>query len=130
MEKSAKKLLVDQPASPSLRKTLGVAAMAASLGAALGVPVGDVLAADQRLNTPADAAGKNLTSEQLKMSNQGKFSQQFKENQSGQIKGAQSSQFKDKQSMQFKDKQSAQFKDKQSTQIKIDRAAQQKAILK
>ncbi len=132
MDGTAKKSLVNHTtAGPSLKKTLGVAAMAASLGVALGVPVSDVLAADQRFATTPDAApGKALTSEQLKMSKQDKFSTQIKDKQSTQIKDAQSAQFKDKQSVQIKDKQSAQIKDKQSAQIKIDSAAQQKGMLK
>lgn len=55
----------------SLKKNLAVAAFAASLGISLGVPVQDVLAADENISKQDE---KNVLSVQGKIeSNQGKF---------------------------------------------------------
>lgn len=70
-----------KPASRSLKKNLAVATMAASLGVSLGVPVADVLAANERLNLPPALSRQdkdNIAVEQKKISNQGKFSNQIK----------------------------------------------------
>ncbi len=95
----------------SFKKNLAVAAIAASLGVSLGVPVSDVLAAGEKLSSPPG------------YSRQDKFNQssQIKDRQSSQIKyQGQSSQFKDRQSTQIKDRQSTQMKLKESTQMKIN----------
>ena len=74
----------------SLGKTLAVAALAASLGVSLGVPVGDALAADQKLESPPSAYSRqhkdNVASEQMKFSTQTKTSVQGKFAPSSQIK--------------------------------------------
>jgi len=79
-----------QPAPPSLKKNLAVAAMAASLGVALGVPVGDVLAANTELQSPPTPISRQdkdrVTSEQSKLSTQSKLSNQMKQGQSSQLK--------------------------------------------
>jgi len=68
-------------AGRSLKKNLAVATMAASLGVSLGVPVADVLAANERLDSPPALSRQdkdNNALEQKKVSNQGKFSNQIK----------------------------------------------------
>ncbi|MEA5113142.1 MAG: hypothetical protein VB050_03870 [Geobacteraceae bacterium] len=65
----------------TLGKTLAIATMAASLGMSLGVPVDEVLAADEKLDNPSAISrqGKqNVSSKQLKLSNQIKLSNQSK----------------------------------------------------
>jgi len=80
-----------QPSTGSLKKSLTLAAVAASLGVSLGVPVADVLAANVKLESPPTPVSRqdkhNVSSEQLKYSNQLKQSNQLK---------VESSQFKDK----------------------------------
>lgn len=79
-----------QPASGTLKKSLAVATVAASLGIALGVNVGDVLAADLRLDSPPPNAlsrqDKDVISKQHKDTTQLQQSTQQKINQSKQIK--------------------------------------------
>ena len=79
------------PSTGSLKKSLTLAAVAASLGVSLGVPVADVLAANVKLESPPTPVSRqdkhNVSSEQLKYSNQLKQSNQLK---------IESSQFKDK----------------------------------
>jgi len=87
-----------KPSGRSLKKNLAIAAVAASLGVSLGVPVGDVFAAGKPNSPPG-------------YSRQDKQATQIKDKQSNQIK-RQSSQIKDRQSSQIKDKQ------KQSSQMK------------
>ena len=68
-------------AGRSLKKNLAVATMAASLGVSLWVPVADVLAANERLDSPPALSRQdkdNNALEQKKVSNQGKFSNQIK----------------------------------------------------
>jgi Na+/glutamate symporter len=70
-----------KPAGRSLKKNLAVATMAASLGVSLGVPVADVLAANERLDSPPALSRQDkdkIVSDQKKVSNQGKFSNQIK----------------------------------------------------
>lgn len=72
----------------SLTKNLAVATVAASLGIALGVNVGDVLAAEKRLDSPPNISrqDKDMVSKQLKDTNQVQQSTQQKVNQSKQTK--------------------------------------------
>ncbi len=76
----------------SLSKILTIAAMAASLGVSLGVPVGDALAVDQKLSSPPDAYSSqhkdSVQSEQMKDSTQVKTSVQGKFAPSSQFKWA------------------------------------------
>jgi len=65
----------------SFKKNLAIATMAASLGVSLGVPVGDVLAGEVNTSSPPGASIQdkhNVSSEQLKYSNQTKMSNQDK----------------------------------------------------
>jgi hypothetical protein len=79
-----------QPANHSLKKSLVIATVAASLGMALGVNVGDVLAADLRMDSPPPSAlsrqDKDLVSKQHKDATQLQQSTQQKVNQSKQLK--------------------------------------------
>ena len=70
-----------KPTGRSLKKNLAVATVAASLGVSLGVPVADVLAANERLSSPPTLSRQDkdtIVSEQMKVSNQGKLSNQIK----------------------------------------------------
>jgi len=86
----------------SVRKYLAVATMAASMGLSLGVPVGDVLAANERMSSPPDYSvsdKKNVSSEKMKssvQSNQVKLKSNREKLESNQGK-LESKQFKFKQ---------------------------------
>jgi hypothetical protein len=77
------------PSGRSLKKNLDIAALAASLEVSLGVAVGDVLAASEKLSSPPALSRQdkdNVASEQLKISNQSKMSNQIKDKSSSQLK--------------------------------------------
>lgn len=78
-----------KPSGRSLKKNLAIATLAASLGVSLGVAVGDVLAANEKLNSPPTFSQQdkdNVASEQTKISNQTKLSNQHKDKASSQVK--------------------------------------------
>lgn len=71
----------EKQSAAALGKTLAIATMAASLGMSLGVPVGDVLAADEKLDNPSAISHQDkhtMASKQLKISPQSKLSGQVK----------------------------------------------------
>lgn len=75
-------------ADNSLKKNLVVATVAAALGVSLGVCVGDVLAANERLSSPPNVSrqDKDMVSKQLKDANKVQQSTQLKIDQSKQLK--------------------------------------------
>lgn len=77
------------PAQRSLKKSLALATVAASLGLALGVNVADVLAAEKQLSSPPNALSRQdkwIVVEQHKDATKVQQSTQQKINQSKQIK--------------------------------------------
>ena len=92
MEETRKQPLQNDPpvSGRSLKKDLAVAAMAASLGISLGVPVSDVLAATESMSSPPTLVSRQdkhkAASAQTKLSTQSKLSTQVKQPQSSQIK--------------------------------------------
>lgn len=78
MESKSLKTLDDKKSGHSLKKNLAVAAVAASLGLSLGVPVSDALANEKMDSPPGYSVRdkKNVSSEKMKssvQSNQGKI---------------------------------------------------------
>jgi hypothetical protein len=79
----------ETPSDCSLNKKLAIAAIAASLGVSLGVPVGDVVAAGEKMDSPPSYSRQHkdsVASGQIKSSKQVKLKNQVSQKQSSQIK--------------------------------------------